>query len=69
MSGHTGGMVDLVKKVYLRIAHEKKAEYFTGNPRFATRGLNFLEPGNNVENIIVGECQSGKSAEIAWAAW
>ena len=57
----------MLQYIYKEIAYSPKMPYLTGNPRFAMRSLDFSEP--NVENIIVGECQSGKSAEIAWTAW
>ena len=31
--------------------------------------LRWQEPEQNVENVIVGKCQSGKSGEAAWTAW
>jgi hypothetical protein len=59
--------IQILKHIYKEIAYSPKMPYFAGKPLFAMRSLDFTEP--NVENTIVGECQSGKSAEIAWTAW
>jgi DNA-binding transcriptional MerR regulator len=51
-----GDGIELIRFLYKSIAYGPKLPYFEGTPKFALRGLNFVE--SNVENIIVGECQT-----------
>ncbi|KAJ1472274.1 hypothetical protein T484DRAFT_1840958, partial [Baffinella frigidus] len=63
--------IEVVKAIYKELQYSKKVPYMTGEPKFAARKLNFAEAdaGENVENVLVGECQCGKSLEAAFLAW
>mmetsp|Transcript_30073 Transcript_30073/g.72487 ORF Transcript_30073/g.72487 Transcript_30073/m.72487 type:complete len:1186 (-) Transcript_30073:255-3812(-) len=67
LSGFGPGDVQVLQALYKALAYGPKLSYFTGDAKFAMRNLDFKMPG--IENIIFGDCQSGKSAEAAFAAW
>jgi hypothetical protein len=45
--------------IYKELQYSNKAPYMTGNARFAACKMNFDEAEENVENVMVGECQCG----------
>jgi len=47
--------------IYTELQYSTKAPYMTGKPRFAACKMNFdeAEANQNVENVLVGECQCG----------
>ena len=69
--------ISLIKDIYREMAYSPKESYMEGDVRFAMRGMKFgTRHGGfegvrmeQVENIAVGDCQSGKSLEAVWIAW
>ena len=52
----------MLKYLYQALQYSNKAPYMTGETKFAARKLNFDEAdaSENVENVLVGECQCGR---------
>ena len=70
LSGFGRKHIEVVQWLYRKI-YNSKGCYFDGETYFAARHLKLDHKcmSRDVETIIVGLCQSGKSAEVVWVAW